>query len=163
MGVDSGILQNCSVLQTQLPAKRGANQKFALAAIAVIIHREGSAVLDLDDALYHGVLESQLAAVLYHDADTAEDLHIYKGQIAAAGNIECLGNFIRQHIIPGDVIAEITVCAAGVGAIPGFHRCWDTDTVLLSSHIAAKVLNGPGLHDVPHIPAVLRLLQVLQL
>ena len=151
MGVNGRIFQNCAVLQTELSADGRTGFKFLF--VGIVVHGEGAAALDVNDTLHYGILQRQLAAVFHNNADTAENLHVDKRQIAAVRDVERLRNFARFDLFPGDVIAKEAVGAAFVGAEPDFQIFWHTDAVFFTSHIAAEVFNGPRLHDVPCIQA----------
>ena len=161
MGVDGGILQGGAVCHPQLSADGGAGEELAI-AIVIIVHGEGTAGLDVNDALYHGIPERQLAAVFHNDANAAENLHVDQCEIAAGGNVEGLRDISCLDLIPLEVVAQIAIGAALVGAVPGLEILGDTDGIFLPIHIAAKLGDGPGLHDIPHVLAVLGLGQIVQ-
>ena len=161
MGVDGGILQSGAVSHPQLSADGGAGEELAV-TIVIVVHGEGTAGLDINDALDHGVTEGQLAAVFHNDANTAEDLHIDQGEIAAGGNVEGLRNVASLDFLPLKVVAQIAIGAALMGAVPGLKIFGNTDGIFLPVHIAAKLGDGPGLHDIPHVFAVCGLGQVVQ-
>ena len=158
VGIDGGVFQNGPVGQAQLAVDGGPGEELPAAKV-VIVHGEGAAALHVDDALDAGVPQGQLAAVFHHDAHVAQHFHVHQGQVAPGGDIQGLGDVARLHLLPGQVSAQHAIGPALVGAVPGLQSGGDPDAVLLPGDVAAKVGDDPGLHDVPHIFAVLGLLQ----
>ena len=161
VGVNGRIFQNCAVRQAELSADGRAGGELLVERI--VIHRECAAALHINDALHHRIGQRQFAAVLHNNAHAAEHLHIHQCQIAAVGDIQRLGNVARFHIVPSNVIAQHTVGAAFVGAVPDLQLFRNLDAFILPLDIAAKVLNGPRLHNIPCVQAIGILFQILDL
>ena len=161
VGVNGRIFQNSSVLQTELSADGRAGQEFSF--VGIVVHGERAAVLYVDDALHYGILQRQLAAVFHNNADTAENFHVDKRQIAAVRDVERLRNFARFDLLPFLVIAQIAVSTALVRAVPDFQFFRHADAVFFTLHIAAEVFNGPRFHNIPCVKAIGILFQILGL
>ena len=151
VGVNGRIFQNCAVRQAELSAEGRTGFKFLF--VGIVVHGEGAAALDVNDALHHRIGQRQFAAVLHNNADTAENLHVDKRQIAAVRDVERLRNFARFDLLPFLVIAQIAVSTALVRAVPDLQLLRHADALGFILYITAEVFNGPRLHDVPCIQA----------
>ena len=161
MGIDCCVFQNCAVCKADLAANGSARLEFA--AVSTVIHGERTAALNVDDALHNGIVQCQFAAVFDDDAHAAENFHVGERQVAADRDVQCLRNVARFYLVPSKVIAEVAVCAALMRAEPDFEVSRYTDTFFFTVHIAAEVLDGPRLHDIPSIQTVCILLEVFDL
>ena len=161
VGIDSGIFQRGAAFHAELAADGRAGGELLVERI--VIHRECAAALHINDALHHRIGQRQFAAVLHNNAHAAENFHVRQGQIASSGDIQGLGNVPGLDLFPGDVIAKEAVGAAGMGAEPDFQIFWHTDAVFFALNIAAEVFNGPRLHNIPCIQAIVILFQILDL
>ena len=161
MGIDGGVFQRGAAFHAELAADGRAGGELLVERI--VIHRECAAALDVNDALHHRIGQRQFAAVLHNNAHAAENFHVRQGQIASSGDIQGLGNVPGLDLFPGDVIAKEAVGAAGMGAEPDLQLFRNPDAFILPLDIAAEVLNGPRLHDVPCVQAIVIPFQILGL
>ena len=151
IGINQRVLQNCPAIQDQLSINRSTCQKAS--TVVVIIYRDSSSIHCFDQSVDRRITQAKSSAFLYNNSYTAENFHIYKCQITAWRNNQCL----CRAFWFGYRISQLAICPTCMRAIPCFDLCRYCHCLICT----AKSSNCPWFHII-HVFAICSLLCIFK-